>query len=76
MLQTNNPSSIYIEKDLKRLISLAGSRVVVAGTYPPVLRSLYTLVPDAMKKLGPNSALVDLDRLILTIGRSKAVELD
>lgn len=47
--------------DLQRLSVLDG--IVVIKGYPQTLRGLYQLAPDAMRKLGPTSAIVDLDRV-------------
>lgn len=48
--------------DMQEVASL-NAEVVVFDGYPRVARHLYVLVPEALQKLGPTSAILDLDLL-------------
>jgi hypothetical protein len=48
--------------DMQQVASLNADVVVFDG-YPRVARHLYLLVPEALQKLGPTSAILDLNRL-------------
>jgi hypothetical protein len=53
--------------DMREVASLDAETLILHG-YPRVVRHLYELVPEALAKLGPTSAILDLDHLRRGLG--------
>jgi hypothetical protein len=63
VLVLRDRSSLYQPETMTRLKTIArGGKVVIYG-YSSTMRTLYLRAPQAMEKLGPLSAILDLDRL-------------
>jgi len=58
-------------EEFQRLVQISGATVVIYG-YGGTMRSLYDLAPDALRVLGPASAVLDLHRLREEIARRPA----
>ncbi len=69
MLRLVDRGSLYRKEDLDELRRIIGAPKVVIYGYTSTLRGLYRLAPDSLWKLGPGSAILDLERLREGISR-------
>jgi len=68
-LGLGRPESLKNEGHLREVIAVGRTERVVVHGYPSSLRTLYKAVPDAMQKLGPTTAIVNLRQLIESISK-------
>lgn len=68
-LALGRPEFLKDAGHLRELIAVGGTERVVVHGYPSSLRTLYKAAPNAMQKLGPTTAIVDIVRVAESVAK-------